>query len=353
MAVICRALAEETEKEGVFRIAAHPGNWNYLIRSITEAFIRLCKFLGVSIGHNYIWRINVRRKATELIKKRRPDWIITTFPTLSSLEVGLYLNKRFHIPLISDFRDGLLFEPAGHSVRKRKERRVEREVASQSSFVVSVDDRISGHMDKSYPGVTTRTISNGYWGQSRSKVAGSPSPFEADVFNLVYTGSLFTGVPVEALVGALSRSYDRPICFHFYGQDAERAGLHFLHLEKLGILTNHGLVPRPEALVAQYHADLLVAGFAPSREGVLSGKLPEYFAAGRPILAYGCPPGTLARKEIERLGVGMAVENDQEEIAQAISRFIADSPVNRKDPPPEYSWDSLGQKWLELLSTPG
>ena len=47
------------------------------------------------------------------IEEYSPDVILATFPPQENLMVGMEISKRYNIPLIIDFRDGMVFEALG------------------------------------------------------------------------------------------------------------------------------------------------------------------------------------------------------------------------------------------------
>ncbi len=91
---------------------------------------------------------------------------------------------------------------------------------------------------------------------------------------------------------------------------ADREWAHTLGID--GAWEETGFLPYGEALAAQRGADallLLIPDAGGRGDVVVSGKVFEYLAAGRPILA-AVPPGGVAADLIRRTGSGEVVDGD-------------------------------------------
>ncbi|MCP5051582.1 MAG: glycosyltransferase family 4 protein, partial [bacterium] len=74
-------------------------------------FTELLNMMGIYHSIYSWWKRKVIRNSETIINLVQPDVIIATYPPVETLEIGVYLSKKYNIPLISDFRDGLIFEP--------------------------------------------------------------------------------------------------------------------------------------------------------------------------------------------------------------------------------------------------
>jgi len=82
------------------------------VKDSVERFSIRGKYLGViEIPDRWwTWIIPAINKGVELIKSDKPDFIFASFPSYSSLIVGVYLSKKFDIKLVSDFRDPFRYQ---------------------------------------------------------------------------------------------------------------------------------------------------------------------------------------------------------------------------------------------------
>lgn len=141
-----------------------------------------------------------------------------------------------------------------------------------------------------------------------------------DRLHIVYTGTLYEGhqdpTPLLDALVTLCRSGGMPskeITVDFYGARVDVA-------KKLAEIPKYrpfirimGHVSRQEALAAQRAADLLLLleSPAPEAKGVLTGKLFEYIAAGRPILCVGSRPEYEIGKVLSTTRTGVAFGPDE------------------------------------------
>ena len=84
----------------------------------------------------------------------------------------------------------------------------------------------------------------------------------------------------------------------------------------------HDYMPHKELehFRAQAHLLLLILGTTPDNVGNLSGKIYEYLATNRPILAI-VPPGGAAQQLIQETKTGITVDGDVSSIASAILKL--------------------------------
>jgi glycosyltransferase involved in cell wall biosynthesis len=100
-----------------------------------------------------------------------------------------------------------------------------------------------------------------------------------------------------------------------------------------------GHLPHQEALAHQLAADLLllVVGSGPGSSAVATGKIYEYLAAGKPILAL--TPASAAADLLEEAQVGMiAPPDDPKAIASALTRLYRDWREGRLQAAPDPSF---------------
>ncbi len=98
--------------------------WQWLfLRSVVEVLSRLGCYSSI---YSY-WRRSVLRRADMIRQQAAPEVIVATYPPVETLEIGLALAKKFEVPLVADFRDGLLFEPV-------ESRRLRRFVSLQKKY---------------------------------------------------------------------------------------------------------------------------------------------------------------------------------------------------------------------------
>ena len=284
------------------------------------------------------WKRRVLGRADRLIGASRPDVLVATYPPVENLEIGLALAERFQIPLVSDFRDGLLFEPIERDHIRRHRcvedhyRKLERTVAERSAGLVTVFPSLSDYFRSSYGRHDVVTIPNGFDAEDFQDLRPS-GLIEPDAYNIVHAGgfgSSYSGRDVRPLAEALTVAaraplLDRALKVHLIGSLTSRERRCFGDLMADGVVVEHGLQPRPIALAAQIEADLLLLLTSGDRPGSAPGKLFEYLCAGRPIL--GLTSGSFAEEIIRDTGSGWTVDpGDPAAIADVLLAVASGQP---------------------------
>ena len=294
--------------------------------------------LGFHRGVNEYWRDAALIRVDEIIERIHPDAILASYPTAEALEIGVAFSERHRLPLISDFRDGLLFEPLEtaalqHKATRRYYEVLEARVVAASKLILTVSDPISTYFRERYAHQNVMTLHNGY--DPSDVVADSSVELPADVINIVHTGRLGMsridisgkGMGVDALSAALhmllerSPETARKVQLHFVGQLTTAEKKRLAPLVEKGMVTLWGHKPRSMALGFQHKADILLLITAPDKASIATGKLFEYLAANKPILAL--TRGTEAARIVNDTGAGVVVSpEDPEEIAGAIEGIL-------------------------------
>lgn len=269
--------------------------------------------------------------AEKQLTDREPyDAVLATYSTHGSVWLGKFLHsKGIARNLIIDFRD-LMDQPGSLLPLRVFRQHQQRQALRQADAVTAVsaglrDDLLEssgtakhqGKVDVLYNGFLKR----GAHTLSTPDVRPSGGT-ERGPLKIVYTGSLYTGrQDASALFQALSRLDTSggavPIEVHYAGRSAnsfrEMAATEGLE----GLIINHGVVPREEALHLQQEADILLAlGWnEPTNRGVLSGKFPEYLGANKPIISIvmGSLPNSELTTLVKDLNVGATVEESTQE----------------------------------------
>lgn len=285
------------------------------------------------------WKDRVADRAERLVASSRPEVLIATYPPVESLEIGLLLADRFGTPLVSDFRDGLLFEPVERD-RIRRHRcveehygKVERAIAARSDGIVTAFPSLSAYFRSAHHREDVVTIPNGFDDEDFHGLEPS-GLLGADRFNIVHAGRFggsYSGCDVGpladamALVSARAAAIDRAPRLHQLGSLTARERRLFGDLEAAGAVVVHQPQPRPVALAAQTEADALLLVTAKDRPGNAPGKLFEYLGAGRPIV--GLTTGTYAEEIIRETGSGWTVDPaDRDAIADLLLSLAAGRP---------------------------
>lgn len=248
------------------------------------------------------WNRYALKKGLQLLKEQRFEAIITTSPPHSTHLIGRALHRKTGVAWLADFRDpwtDISYYPSLPHLRlvRQWDAALERSVLSEASFVTVVSPYYLAKMQaKLAPPAQSkfRLLWNGFDEEDLlPPLLASPlSP----TFDLVYAGSLF--IPPTGLWEALAalRPELPKLRLKFTGridpQILEAIALYGLE----DIFSQSAYVPHAEAIARMRAAAvlLLVIEDTPGTQGILTGKIFEYMATGRPILGIGPRDGDAA-----------------------------------------------------------
>ena len=262
------------------------------------------------------WLPTALPAAVRLVKREGIEAVITTSPPVSMNLIGASVKRLTGIPWVADFRDSVLsnadrrFERTAVRAKEKALERVVRLVARSADAVVTVSEPIADEVRGFDPAGVVRVIPNGSDFDDFAGLEYRPG----DRFRITHTGSFFGKRSPRPFLGALASSGLEDVVVRFAGglragdrEWAEQLGLG----ERLEVLP---YLPHRQALELQRDSEvnLLLLPEAAGRGRVVpSGKIFEYLAAERPILA-AVPPDGAAAKLVRETGAGIVVAPEDE-----------------------------------------
>jgi len=269
------------------------------------------------------WAPTAIPAAVRIVRNEGIDAIITTSPPLSMNLIGASVKKLTGVPWIADQRDSLVLNADRRFERKMvqaKEKALERVVqlvANNADGIVAVSEAIADELRGFDPSGPVRVIPNGCDFDDFAGLEYTPG----DRFRITHTGSFFGQRNPRAFLSALASSGLDDVVARFVGdfRSADRKWVEELDLgDRLELLD---YLPHRRALELQRdsEANLLLLPEAAGRGRVVpSGKIFEYLAAERPILA-AVPTDGAAAKLVRETGAGIVVgPEDEKGIREAL-----------------------------------
>lgn len=256
------------------------------------------------------WNLTAIPAAIRIVRNEGVDAVITTSPPGSIHFVGAAVRRATGARWLADLRDPLVANQHRRSdttatrARQATNERLARLVARQADAVSCVSDAIADEVRSLDPRGPVRTIANGC---DFDDFAGLEYE-RGSRFRITHAGSFFGQRDPRPFLQALADSgldVEARFVGDFRSADREWA-------EALGLGDRLELVPyapHSESLRLQRDSEallLLVPDAGGRGRGVLSGKVFEYLAAGRPILAV-VPPDGAAADLIRETGAGVVV----------------------------------------------
>ena len=238
------------------------------------------------------WKPFAVRVGSELLQKEAIDVILSSSSPVTSHLIAEELRVRYKIPWLADLRD-LWSQNHNYSygpLRRRIDKRLEVKTLSKADALVTVSQPWADKLSKLHNGKVTHTITNGF---DPETVNIPPANLTAK-FTITFTGSIYSRQHAPSKLFAALRDLisDRVIDVNnievrFYGIIADWVGKEIKEYGLSSVVKQYGQVPKDIALQKQRESQLLyLTKWQDSQDrGAYSGKIFEYLAARRPILA--------------------------------------------------------------------
>ena len=263
---------------------------------------------------NVTWNATAIPKAISIVRNEGIDVVLTTSPPGSVHLIGAAVQKATGAKWVADLRDSIVLHPhrsvEGTGARAKQKARagIARLVAHQADAIVAASEAIAAETRATEPRGRVVTIANG---SDFDDFAGLDY-VRRDRFRVTHAGSFFGKRDPKPFLRALAESGLEDVTVRFVGdfRPGDREFVDSLGLGDRVELIEY--VPRRESLRLQRDSDalLLLIPEADGRgRGILSGKVFEYLAAERPVLAV-VPPDGAAAKLVREAGAGLVAGPD-------------------------------------------
>lgn len=309
------------------------------------------------------WLVPAVYRALVLIRRERPLALYSTAPPWSAQVAALVVARLSGIPWVADFRDPWARAPWREAQPDRQRRAgayLEAAVIKRADAVLFATPANHDEYVCHYgPEVAAKfvIVPNGC---DPDEFAGVPRKPADDVFTLLHAGSLYgqrSPVPLlRALAAAMAKGTLRRDAFRLrlIGASAlesdTAAAVHALGLE--GVVESIPRLPRRAILEAMGSATALLA-LQPGTTVSIPGKLYEYLAIGKPILAL-CEEGDSADL-VRSSGIGVAVtSNETSAIEAGIERILELVKLPLDPPHPDlYDGRRSARATMEVIAAVG
>ena len=277
------------------------------------------------------WWVNPSvRYLKEYLKEHPVDAIISTGPPHSMHLIAMKLKKATGITWIADFRDPwteIDFYDELHLTRwaDRKHHQLEREVLTKADKVVTIGWECARSLGR-LGNRNVRVVPNGYDWEVNATQKAVPLSQE---FTLTHLGVVTPSRNAPQLWVALKElkeedaEFGKKLKIKLVGQvDLSVTE----NLNAMGLRDNTEIIPYiPHNEIQQTQQSsqvlLLLVNNTPNAKGILTGKLFEYLASGRPILCIGPEDGDAARV-IKETHSGITIDFGNKEKMKAVIKDL-------------------------------
>ena len=262
------------------------------------------------------WHTPAVNAAKKIFRDVGFDAVFATGFPWSALLAGRAISQDTGRPLVADFRDLWVGDTWNRDERPSHdvELALERAVVESASAVVCTSDSMCLLMSNAHPSVDRSrfvAIHNGFDADNFA-AAASVAPAAGRPFRIVYTGvwkDVYNPGAIYNTIDWIRRSEPDALA----GVELVAAGFKPGEARMRGLaryITEVGPVPHQQAISLMQNADLLYFSHDdPDRQWAVPGKLYEYLASGRPVMALTHAHGEAARI-LKRVGGGRVVLPD-------------------------------------------
>jgi len=241
-----------------------------------------------------LWNIFACFRGNAIIRNNDIRAILSTAPPFSSHLLALRLARKFKLPWIADFRDGWTnndFLPLTGGFYRKMHHLQERRVARHADRILCISERIRSHLD-TYEMTDKKKcilLYNGF--DSRDFSSGST---DRDKFTMTYMGTVTEWADPSVMFAAIRTALQKEpglaeyVNIRIVGTVFSSAFSTQLHEYGLdGYATVTGYLNHRDALIELMKSSILLfAVTAYHSTGIITGKIFEYLASGKPVLAH-------------------------------------------------------------------
>lgn len=268
-------------------------------------------------------------------------------------------SREFGIPWVADFRDlwtGNHYYPYD-ALRKFFDRRLEKQTLEAASALVTVSEPLCRTLRYQHRHKMVVPITNGY---DPDEIISSELHKE---FSITYTGKLYQGKRDPELLFKVifelleEKKIRDDLMINFYGPRMYWVDVLIKKYGLENIAFQQGTVDRTIAVGEQRSSQILLSlnWDNPKDEGVYTGKIFEYLAAKRPVLALGGPRGVVSEL-LEETGAGVHLRTESDLKRTIISwyqeyRETGSVAYHGNEKIYDYSHEKMAGRYADILNS--
>ena len=307
------------------------------------------------------WKPFAVKAGDELLQNEDINAMISSSSPVTTHVIAKELKEKHKIPWVADFRD---LWTQNHNypysiLRKLFEKKLELKTLSMADALVTAASLATEKMKTLHKGKSIYTITNGF---DPEKMSDGKANLTSK-FTITYTGQIYTKHDPSKLLVALkdliSQGTINPkdVEVRFYGLENE---LLIKNIEEYGlsdVVKYYGIIPRETSLAKQKESQvlLLLNWEDPRVKEVYTGKIFEYLAAQRPILATGGFGNDVIEALLNETNSGTycsTVEDIKKTLRELYSEYKLKCKVAYKGNIKEinkYSYREMARKFAEII----
>ena len=308
------------------------------------------------------WKPFAIKAGDELLQNEDIDAMISSSSPVTCHIIARELKESHKIPWIADFRD---LWTQNHNypysrLRKMFEKKLELKTLSTANALVTVSSLWTEKLKMLHEGKRAYTITNGF---DPEKMSDGKANLTSK-FTITYTGQIYTKqdpskllIPLKELISQqIIDSNDAEV--RFYGPENGALKSKIEETQLSAIVRQYGAIARETSFEKQRESQLLLLfkWEDPEERGWHSGKIFEYLAARRPILATGGTDDVITEL-LKETGAGTDAQTAggvKEALEKSYAEYKQKGRVNHQGNIEEinkYSYREIARKFAQIFNT--
>ncbi|MCH7415370.1 glycosyltransferase family 4 protein [Belliella sp. R4-6] len=295
----------------------------------------------------------------DIIKNNQIDAIITTGPPHSLHLIGRNLKRKTKLPWIADFRDPwsewefLDTLPMTAPVRKKHEA-MEKSVLEEANAVTTISPTFQEDLEK-LAGKKITLLTNGFDSDDLPSNWSLESPKTVKI-EIVYTGvidAIRNPIPFLEALKTVFQKTEKEVVLRFVGKVSSTVQEFVKNDTWLSEhVTFEGYVSHEKVFDYYRNSNLLLLILTDTKnaKGNIPGKLFEYMATGRPVLALGDVNGDSAKILNDAEAGKVFAHTDQIGIQEFLNNFDRNSSQEKGNSVDQYSRKNLTKTLVKTLN---
>jgi len=293
--------------------------------TVVDSLLNIAKEIVAYPDYQKHWYSDALPVARDLLNTEHYDAIISSAGPAATHMIAHNLKREFNILWIADFRD-LWTQHQNYSfsrIRKFFETNLEVKTLSDANAITTVSQPLADKLHQIHH-TPVSVISNGFDPELLNHTASLTSKFSIN-----YTGRVYRGkMDPEPLFKVIRKLIDEhkmdpsDMEIHFWGCNETWLQGMIDKYDLNPVITLHDAVPHEQALEIQRRSQILLlfTWNDPREEGIVTGKIFEYLAARRPVLAIGRSGGTI-QEILDETSAGCIAGNEQEIVTAVLGYY--------------------------------
>ncbi len=258
--------------------------------ALAQFLIRLINTFPINIiagEGGLIYFFSLLRRGKKVIEQNEITHLYSSYRPFADHYVAFLLKKKYpHLYWIADFRDLMIDPHYNHILFPQQHHSFFERIFQKANLLTTVSDGLAKHLVSYNPNVLT--LRNGVPNNLEA-----PVPKEVSVFTIAYSGSMFLNKRnAEPLFQAVQELFQETkfeaedISIVYAGKDGQQWRALAKKFRFETIFKDKGIISAEEAIALQQNAciNVLLTISSEKLQGVLTGKMIEYFEAGIPVL---------------------------------------------------------------------